>query len=222
MAGLELTREQIIEAGLALAGRPDLTSEARLWLNLFLEQQYMNQDWSWLVKTSDSLVVADGLEFPDDYRAGKSAVLTQTLSGSQFTVDVIDRPEQFDNAKLSYQSTDEGQPTLVYANHDLREFYFLPTPVAGYEMVLKYYYIPDLPDHTDDSADEDTVKWGLPAQILIDHIKMRAYEYNDDQRYSPTKQEVVSDIGAAKANNHDRRGGPSRIPFGKRFGKRFR
>lgn len=221
MAGLELTREQIIEAGLALAGRPDLTSEARLWLNLFLEQQYMIQDWSWLVKSDTGLEVSDGVEFPSDYRAGRSAILVDQ-NGAKFPVDIIDRPDHYDYETLSVETGTEGQPRLIYANHDSRTFSFLPAPSQTYTMELKYYYIPSLPDHTDDSADEDTVKWGLPAQILIDHIKMRAYEYNDDQRYAPTKQEIQSDIGAAKVNNHDRRAGPSRIPFGKRFGKRFR
>lgn len=221
MSQLVLTRLEIIEEGLNIAGRPDLLSSARLWLNLFLEQQYMNQDWAWLVKTAAGLGVTDGVSFPTDYRAGKSGVLVSP-TGTQSAIDVIDRPEVYDSARMSLDTSTAGQPSLVYANHDLRKFYFLPPPDQSYTWELKYYYIPELPDSSDDAADEDTVKWGLPMQILIDHIKMRAYEYNDDQRYGPTKQEIQGDIGAAKANNHDRRAGPSRIQMGRRFGKRFR
>lgn len=221
MSQLALTRLEIITAGLSIAGRPDLTSDARLWLNLFLEQQYMNQDWAWLVKTAAGLSVTNGVSFPTDYRAGKSGVLVGP-NGSQSPIEVIDRPEVYDHARMSLDTTTAGQPSLIYANHDLRKFYFLPPPDQTYTWELKYYYIPELPEATDTGADEDTVKWGLPAQILIDHIKMRAYEYNDDQRYGPTKQEIMGDIGAAKVNNHDRRAGPSRLPMGKRFNKRFK
>jgi hypothetical protein len=221
MSALELTRAQIIEAGLSLAGRPDLTADARLWLNLYLEQQYMNQDWAWLVKTSGSLSVTNGIAFPTDYRAGKSGVLV-TSTGQRSPITVIDRPDEYDQARLSIEATAQGQPSLIYANHDLRKFYFLPLPDQTYSWELKYYYIPSLPDHSDTDSDQEYVKWGLPMQILIDHIKMRAYEYNDDQRYTPAKQEVMADVAAAKANNHDRRAGPSRLPMGKRFNKRFK
>lgn len=220
MAALSLTREQIIEAGLALAGRPDLVADARLWLNLFLEQQYMNQDFNWLVKTASGLSVTQGVAFPTDYRAGKSGVLIHP-NGSQSPVQVIDKADAYDHARLGIDTTTEGQPEIVYANHDERKFYFLPAPDQAYSLDLKYYYIPTLPDHEDAGTDSQTVKWGLPAQILIDHIKLRAYEYNDDQRYAGTKAEIQGDIAAAKVNNHDRRAGPSRLSMGKSFRKRF-
>ncbi len=224
MSALSLTRAQIIEAGLGLAGRPDLVSEARLWLNLFLEQQYMNQDFLWLVKTGELEAFTDGMDFPDDYRAGKTATLVDSSSG-RVMVQIIDRADQFDGLHDGYRYDLEhettGQPAMIYANHDERKFYCHPKPRSTYSIQLKYYYIPSLPDHTDTFADEDSIKWGLPAQILIDHIKMRAFEYNDDQRYSSTKQEVQGDVAAAKVNNHDRRAGTSRLAMGKRFKKRF-
>ena len=40
-----MTRLQIIQEALNLANRTDLLSEARLWLNNFLDGQYRNQDW---------------------------------------------------------------------------------------------------------------------------------------------------------------------------------
>lgn len=221
MAALSLTRAQIIAQGLALAGRPDLTSDARLWLNLFLEKMYMTQDFDWLVKTGSGLSVTNGVAFPTDYRAGKSGIINYA-NGSTAPVTVLARADEYDMHKISIGPTTEGQPEFVYANHDERKFYFLPAPDQVYTWDLKYFYIPTLPDHTDSGTDTQTVKWGLPATILIDHIKARAFEYNDDQRQEGANVQVMNDVTLAKMNNHDKRAGSTRMPMGKRFRGRFR
>jgi hypothetical protein len=220
MSALALSRGEIITQGLSLAGRPDLVSDARLWLNLFLEKIYFAQDFDWLVKSIDGISTADGTPFPDDYRSAKSGVLV-TPEGSRIIIQIISKGDEYD-AKLASVGVDDGQPQIVYANHDLRQFFYLPRPIATYTLSLKYFYMPPISDYTDPSTDDDVPKWGLPSTILVDHIKSRAMEYNDDDRQQGSKQEVLGEIAMAKMNNHDRRGGPSRLPMGKRFTKRFR
>ena len=221
MAVLALTRAQVIAQGLSLAGRPDLTSDARLWLNLFLEKQYMSQDFKWLVKTATGLTVTDGTAFPTDYRAAKSGVL-RTPEDSLAQIDVFDASDEYDAKRMAFGSISTGQPRSVYANHDLRKFYFLPQPDQTYSWELQYYYMPTIPTHADSSGDSETIKWGLPSSILVDHIKAMAFEYNDDQRQTSAKQEVANDISQGKMNDRDKRAGSTRINMGKSFRNRFR
>lgn len=177
---LQLSRAKIIELGLSLAGRPDLVSEARYWLNMFLEEQYMNQDYEWLVKWKGSMSIEDGMDAPLDYRAGKSALLRDT-NGELTYIQAINQQEQWDQLRAQL-GTVTGAPQYFFMNPNDRKMYFLPSPDAGYSMDLKYFQIPCLPDidpDDEDADDEETPKWGLPFSILIDHIKARAQEYND-------------------------------------------
>lgn len=221
MAALTLTRTQIITEGLSQAGRSDLTSNARLWLNLLLEEVYSTQDFDWLVKTNDSFAFSQGVAFPSDYRSAKSAVIV-TPSDSEAAVEIFSNAAEYDYKRLSISSDTEGQPEFIYANHDERKFYALPAPDQSYTLKLKYFYIPTLPDHTDSGTDSQTVKWGLPYKILIDYIKAMAFEYNDDSRQDAAFNAVMQRIAQGKMNNQDRRAGNSRMAFGKSFRKRFR
>lgn len=221
MAALALTRAQIIEEGLSQAGRADLTANARLWLNLILEEIYLTQDFDWLVKTNSAFAVTQGASLPTDYRSAKSAVIVHS-NGSEAPLEILSNAAEYDFKRLNHsESTEEGQPRYVYANHDTRVFYFLPAPDQTYTMNLKYFYLPTIPTHVGSSGDADTVKWGLPYRILIDAIKTMAFEYNDDTRAEAAAQSVVARIAAAKMNNHDRRAGKSKFAMGKSFRKRF-
>lgn len=215
---LELTRGQIIEEGLDLAARPDLTSNARLWLNLFLEKQYYNQDYDWLIKTVDGLAVVQGGTLPSNYRAARSATIVE--NGKLLSLTVVTNPAEWDEIKETASIT-SGVPRFIYIDHDTRLFYFPGEPVSGLTWNLKYYHIPDLPDHTDPTTDMLIPKWGLPADILVQNITARAFEYNDDSRQDSKAGMVEKEIGDAKKNNHDRRGGKSRLALGKSFRKRF-
>lgn len=214
MSALQLTRGDIIMEGLSLAGRPDLLSDARLWLNLFLEKIYFNQDFDWLIKSETGLAATQGVAFPSDYRAARSAWL------NNIELKVLSNPTDYDVKRKSLGSA-QGNPQFVYADHDIRQFFFLPLPNPGLTWDLRYYYLPALPDHTDPTTDLLVPKWGLPMEILVDLVKSRAMEYDDDNRQGQARASVYEEIISSKLNNHDRRGGPSRIPMGKRFSKRF-
>lgn len=221
MSVLQLSRAQIIEAGLALAGRPDLTSEARLWLSMFLEEQYMNQDYPWLVKTSEALTVSQGLDFPCDYRNARSAYLLDS-AGGQIPIEISDQADEYDAKRLGIGPSTTGQPLHIYANHQDKKFYFLPEPSSGFQLIVKYYHVPIIGVHDDTSDDDEIPTWGLPFSILVDFIKARAMEYDDDVRQDGAEQKVMQKVAQAKINNFDRRAGQNRLNFGKSFKKRFR
>ncbi len=220
MSSLQLTRAAIIAEGLALAGRPDLTADARLWLTLYLEKQYFNQDFDWLVKITTGITVANGTAIPTDYRASRSATLVDTATSSRSEVQVLVNKADFDNRRVGLGSS-TGLPRFAYVDHNLRTWTFLPSPVSGYTMDLHYYYIPDISDFTS-ATDTAVPKWGLPMEILVDHIKARAMEYNDDARQDAAMGGVEKSVTAAKFNNQDKRAGSSRFALGKRFRNRFR
>ena len=218
MSVLALTRLQIITEGLSLAGRPDLLASARLWLSMYLEEMYLNQDFEWLVKWATGLSAANGVSIPTDYRAAKSAVLVHP-NGATTPISMLSKPDEYDEKRLSMGET-SGQPQYGFVNPQDRKFYFLPSPDQAYTLDLKYYYVPDIGGVEDDTDDDTVPTWRLPSSILVDHIKSRAFEYNDDQRQEGATKMVLDKVAQAKFNNHDRRAGPSRLPMGKRFTKR--
>lgn len=216
---LGLTRAQIIAQGLALAGRPDLTSDARLWLSMFLEDMYLNQDFEWLLRLETAIAVADGTSVPADYRASKSAII-YAPNGSPSPITALTKNDEIDSKKLELAGS-TGQPLYFYVDQYHRKLYFLPQPDQAYTMDLRYYFVPEIGDFDSDFCDDDVPTWQLPFSILVDHVKARAMEYNDDQRQEGAATGVRNKIMESKTNNHDRRAGPSRMQLGKRFKKRF-
>jgi len=220
--GLDLTRGQVIKQGLEKAGRPDLLTDARLWLNLFLEEMYYNQDWDWLVKSADPLVVAQGRELPEDYRSSKSAVMITQNANADIDNELIivsNAAEWDDIQRRSAGST--AIPKYMFVDSDTRLMYFSPEPQSGLTFNLKYYYIPEIPNHEDITNDDIRIKWELPYSILIDQIKTMAMEYNDDMRQDKSMQLIDKKLTEYKINSHDRRAGRTRIPLGKSFKKRW-
>ncbi len=215
-----MTRAQIIEQGLELAGRPDLVSQARVWLSMFLEDIYLNQDLEWLEKYQVGIsAAANGIAVPLDYRAAKSGVLV-TPNGQTAKLNFLTKSEEIDEKKI-IQGASIGAPQFVYVDQDTRTFNFIPLPDQQYTMNLRYYFVPEIGDFDSDLCDEDVPRWGMPSSILVDHIKSRAMEYNDDQRAPNAEVQVKNKFTEAKMNNHDRRAGPSRMQLGKRFKKRW-
>lgn len=219
MGLINLSRGDIITDALDIAGRPDLVSQARLWLNLYLEEIYYNQDMYWTLK-STSLSVANGLSFPSDYRSAKSAQIVDS-NNSRADIEIIDDSAHWQNLKKAFATTESGMPQYALADELNRQFQFLPSPRSGLTLDLSYYSVPSLPDHTDAATDLLVPVWKMPTQILIDKIKVKAMEYNDDDRFDKAEQKQEQTFAMAKMNNHDRRGGPSRLQMGKRFKKRF-
>ena len=216
---LELTRGQIITQGLSKAGRPDLVTDARLWLNLFLEEMYFNQDFNWLVKTLGSIPAIDGYSLPSDYRAAKSILIDD--NGNLREINVVTNAAEWDSLRRSLRNVFSSVPENIYIDHDLRQMFFLPQPKTPVSMEFKYYYMPVIPTHTIAANDLETVKWGLPTSILTDYIKTQAMEYNDDQRQFNNMKLIDKKVTEGKMNNHDRRGGRSTLPLGKSFKRRF-
>ena len=216
---INLTRGQIIQEGLSQAGRPDLVSNGRLWLNLFLDRIYHNQDFHWLKKSSSGLSATQGSSLPTDYRAGISATFGEEGNVSQLTV-LWDSAE-FDARRnlLGTQTTD--RPTFIFIDEVAKTVQFLPKPESGGVWNLHYYYLPELPDHTDPGFDDDVPLWRANFQILVDEIKAKALEFNDDERQGQAAAGVNAGISENKINNHDRRAGRSRIKLGKQFRNRF-
>lgn len=215
---LTLTRGEIITEGLSQAGRPDLVSNARLWLNLFLEKIYLSQDFSWLIETDDSLSVIDGGSLPLDYRAAKSVIVYS--NGQPSELRTISDPAQWDDIRRTIGQT-TGVPQYMYLDLTNKTYRFAPRPQSGLTMSFSYYSLPELPVHTIAATDLETPIWGLSAQILIDAIKTKAFEYNDDQRADTSKQELMGEIAQDKLNSPDKRAGRNTIPFGKSFKRRF-
>lgn len=215
---LSLSRGTIITEGLSKAGRPDLIADARLWLNLFLEDFYYNQDVEWLVKSLNAQAVSDGMAMPTDYRAARSAVIMSS-SGSA-SIEIINNSAQYDEARKQ-NAAYATLPQFIYANHDERKFYFVPIPTGTVTMDLKYFYVPAIADHTNPASDSLVPKWELPSSILVDMIKFNAMEYNDDKRQGDALKMADDKISKSKINNRDSRAGSSRIQMGKRFRKRF-
>lgn len=208
-----LTRGQIISTALTRAGREDLTSDARRWLNTFLETMYTDQDFNWLLKRLYNQAITQDMSFPADYRALKVA----RIKGSNLDLEEVSVDELF-----SF-STDVsgGAPTKIYADRGLRQFHFWPAPGAGYYMDLAYYYMPTLPDATDPATDSQTPVWGLSVEVLVQAIYVKALEYNDDVRQDKEMDKLRGMIAESKMNSFDMRAGKNRIPLGKSFRKRF-
>lgn len=215
---MELTRGEIIQEGLDRAGRLDLIESGRLWLNLFLEKIYKTQDYHWLIKDSGDLSAANGVSIPKDYRAAKSATIGQ--NGNESRLELIWDAQEYDALKHLADST-ATIPSYVYLDQQAKTATFLPTPAGSLIWQLKYFYMPTLPDHRDSDTDGLIPVWEASFDILVDAIKQRAYEYNDDTRQTAARQELTQDVATDKMNNHDRRAGRSTLRMGKSFRRRF-
>lgn len=123
--------------------------------------------------------------------------------------------------KIQQMAGATGAPQFVYIDPIDKVFKFVAQPDQTYTMNLKYYHIPEIGIVEDSTCDDDVPHWGLPFSILVDHVKSRAFEYNDDQRQESADVKVENKLMRSKMNAHDRRAGPSRIKLGKRFKKRF-
>lgn len=217
MSGLNLTRGDVITQGLEKAARPDLVSDARLWLNLFLEEMYYNQDWHWLVKSADGLAVIQGGSLPDFYRSAKAASIIS--NGDRIPLRIITDRDEWEEIKRNTRDT-TGVPNRAFVDMEDRKMYFAPTPSGTLLMDLSYYYIPQVPNHRDPENDDELIKWELPYNIIIDYIKAMAMEYNDDLRQDKAMATVEKKLAQYKFNAHDKRAGSNKLALGKSFRKR--
>lgn len=217
---IDLTRGQIIEDGLDRAGRLDLRAQGRLWLNLFLEKIYHNQDYHWLIKDAGDLPATQNQDVPLDYRAAANA--TFGAPGNVLPLTILWDVVEFDAHRNLLDSTPVSRPQFVYIDHITRKIVFLPVADSTQVWNLKYYHLPDLPDFNDPNTDNDIPLWRAPFSILTDAIFQKALEFNDDTRQQASANDLKVEIAENKKNNHDRRAGKSRLKMGKSFRNRFR
>lgn len=213
---LQLTRGQIITEGLGRAGRPDLLVNARLWLNLFLEKQYLNQDYEWLVKEIDNQTLIEGASIPEDYVRMK----TITATPNRLPVLLVEADEyewrrrgtSNGPAIITY-----GTPVIAYIDQAKDEIHFWPLPPVMTPLTYNYfyYYFPELPDPTNPSNDTMVPMWGQSNDILIEEIYVRALNWNDDDRYEKEQNNVKKLLDESKMNSRDLRAGSPRFKLGK-------
>lgn len=213
-----LTRGQIITEGLNMAGRPDLLSEARLWLNIFLEKMYRTQDWAWCLKTITGGSISQGMSLPSDYLRVKTATLV--VNGVPQRKPLIQvGPEEYDS--LTNQVAATGNPEKFFVDELLKTVNFWPAATANLAWNCRYYYLPALPDPTDPSTDSQTPIWQEDSEILVQEIIQKAMKYNDDERRDRERGERDDMLTKAKMNSIDMRAGHNRIKLGKSFRRRF-
>lgn len=212
---LQLTRLQIITEGLSRAARPDLTSNGRLWLNLFLEKQYLNQDHEWLVKEVSNRIMVNGDTLPADYVRMK----TMTVTSNRIPMRVIEADE-YEWLRRAYGTPGQlstGNPNVAYIDEVNNVIYFVPLPSTVIIPVYNYFYyfFPTLPDPTTSAGDSEVPAWGLSNDILIEEIYVRALNWNDDERYEREKENVKVLLNESKMNSRDLRAGSPRFKLGK-------
>lgn len=210
-----MTRLQIIQEALSRANRPDLVSEARLWLNMFLDGQYRNQDWPFAMKVS-TLPVVDGAAAPEDYLRARSV---QLIYGSQRLPVLMLTPEQYDFERQAQVGT--GVPRKLYLDQYLRTFHWLPVPQEVYSFELRYYFMPELPDPYTPIGDSETPLWQIDDDLLIQAVYIRALQYDDDARFDKEEQKLMTMLRECKINSPDFRAQTNRIKLGKSYRRRL-
>lgn len=210
-----MNRLQIIQEALNRANRPDLVSEARLWLNMFLDGQYQNQDWPFAMKVA-TLSVVDGASAPDDYLRARSVNL---LYGSQRLPVLMLTPEQYDFERQAQVGS--GVPRKLYLDQYARTFHWLPVPQDTYSFELRYYFMPELPDPYSPIGDSETPLWRVDDDLLIQAVYIRALQYDDDSRFDKEEQKLMTMLREAKLNSPDFRAQTNKIKLGKSFRRRL-
>lgn len=213
---MALTRLQIMNEGLTKAGRTDLLSNARLWLNIFLEKMYRNQDFRWLLKRATNLALSQGATPPSDYLRAQSATIN--ANGSAVEIMQISLEEY---QSKSVNPLTSGLPRFFAFDEVSNQFLFWPLPGSSYSWNLNYYYMPTLPDPSNGTGDSQFPVWGEDPDILIQNIKAQAFDYNDDERFEKADARTEELLVKSKMNSFDMRAGRHRVKLGKSFKKRF-
>ena len=209
-----LTRGQIISEALSLAGRADLISNGRLWLNIYLDSMYRNQDLSFLLKSSSGMPCIQNAPLPSDYRALHTA--TVGVSGVPLEVVALDHFVALNQAQSKH-----GTPLWLCIDGGNKTAQFYPSPWQGVTWNMTYYSMPELPDPNDPLTDSEIPKWELSSDILIQAVYAKALQYLDDSRAEKAQADAQLMFTQAKMNSRDMRAGSSTFKLGKSFRRRF-
>jgi hypothetical protein len=203
---------------LSQTGRSDLISNARLWLNLFLDKVYQCQDWNWLKTDSGIVSLVQGGSTPSGYLKLASANLIYQ--------GYVQREIVAFNGDGEYQAyrrmgTVSGQPQKVYIDTQAGTFNFWPPPDYNYSWQHYSFIAPQLPDPTDASQDTNIPLWPLQADALIKAVQLKCLYYQDETRYAAEEKALIDEIVAGKINRMDTQGGNNTLKLGKKFRRRW-
>lgn len=217
----KMTRINIITEALSQTGRIDLTSNARLWLNLFLEKVYRSQDWNWLCVDSGIVALTNGGAVPTGYLKLRSANL---LYQGQVQREIVAMGSDEYQA-YRRRGTVSGQPQRVYIDQNLvtasKTFNFWPTPDTSYTWQYFAFIMPQLPDASDNSGDALIPIWDMHDEVLIRAIQLKSLYYQDDNRYGAEEKVLIDELVAGKMNTFDNQAGNNQLKLGKKFRRRW-
>jgi hypothetical protein len=223
------TRIDIITEGLAQAGRTDLTSNARKWLNLFLYKIYTNWDWPFLRRYSGVIPLSQNLPYitsPGAYRKFSSSPTLYVSQPNPTFPYVAQRelPTMGSDeyaAVLRIGNVSPSQPRKVYPDEDLRQFVFWPAPDQQYYWDFYYFYVPTLPTDADSTGDTLVPLWPFSQEILIKAIQYKAQYFNDSDSYEKEEASIMKELQEVKFNSFNTEGGSNKIKLGKSFRRRY-
>ena len=203
---------------LSQTGRSDLLSNARLWLNLFLDKIYNVQDWNFLKTNSGIVSLVQGGSSPAGYKKLSSANLLYQ--------GYVQREITSFNGDGEYQAylrmgTVVGQPQKVYIDKQANTFNFWPPPDYSYQWQYFAFITPTLPDPTDSSGDSVIPLWPMASNDLIEAVQLKCLYYQDETRYKDEEAKLIKSITDSKTNQFDSQGGNNTMKLGKKFRRRW-
>lgn len=227
------TRLDIITEGLSQAGRTDLISNARKWLNLFLGRVYTNWDWPFLKRYSGVITLSQNMPYLTNVgspvgnfrKMANSATLYVSQPNPSFPfVAQRELPTMIADeyaAVIRIGNISPSQPRKIYCDEDLRQFIFWPAPDQVYYLDFFYYYLPTLPTDADSTGDNLTPLWPFDQELLIKAIQMKALYFDDQDRYKEEEGDIMKTLSEIKFNSFNTEGGSNKIKLGKSFRRRY-
>jgi len=203
-----MTGTQIIAAGLGLAGNTSLDSTLALGaLNRLLDKLYRKK-FSWQRLTANVAFTAgvafNTAQWPstfldiyehDDGTSWRATINNQIVSGRALTYrQYINRPDRL--------SATGSQPRFIAHDSVAGRWYVYPLLDAALTVDVDYYQKPA------DIAAGDTPLWSSHASddILVEGIKVWAYEWQDDDRYERSLQRLAGEVGAYRRKDQAKEG----------------
>ena len=214
----QLNRGQIMTEALSQTGRSDLISNARLWLNLFLDKVYNVQDWNWLKTDSGIISLVNGGTCPAGYKKLSSANL---IYQGYVQREIVSFNGDGEYQAYQRMGTTSGQPQKVYIDKQTNTFNFWPNPDFSYQWRHFSFIIPQLPDPTDAAQDTNIPLWPMQQDALIRAVQLKCLYYQDETRYAAEEKALMDEIVAGKMNQFDSQGGNNTLKLGKKFRRRW-
>jgi hypothetical protein len=227
------TRIDIITEGLSQAGRVDLTSNGRKWLNLFLDKVYCQYDWDFLKRYSGIISLSQNMPYLTSTgspvgnfrKMANSATLYVSQPNPSFPyVAQRELPTMIADeyaAVIRIGNISPSQPRKIYCDDDLRQMVFWPGPDQAYWLDFYYYYQPTLPTDADSTGDALVPLWPFNQELLIKAIQAKALYFDNPVSYKAAEGEIMDELQKVKFNSFNTQGGSNKIKLGKSFRRRY-